>query len=135
MTAVDFIEIEALRLRCVLGVTEEERRDRQDVVISMQIGADTRAAAGNDRVEDAWNYRTAAKAVIALVEASAFCTVEALAERIARLVVVEHHAPCARVRVCKPAALRFADSVGVLIERAADDFADSPQERACAAKA
>jgi Family of unknown function (DUF5999) len=39
------------------------------------------------------------------------------------------------VRVCKPGALRFADSVGVLIERAADDFADSPQERACAATA
>jgi hypothetical protein len=50
MIAVDFIEIEALRLRCVLGGTEQERRDRQDVVISMQIGTDTRAAAGSDRV-------------------------------------------------------------------------------------
>lgn len=135
MTGVDFIEIEALRLRCVLGVTEQERRDRQDVLISMQIGADARAAARSDRIEDAWNYRTAAKAVIALVEASAFGTVEALAERIARLVVVEHQAPRARVRVHKPAALRFADSVGVLIERTADDFADSPQERTCAATA
>jgi dihydroneopterin aldolase len=73
--------------------------------------------------------------VIALVEASAFHTVEALAERIACLVVVEHHAPRARVRVCKPGALRFADSVGVVIERAADDFADSPQVRTCAATA
>jgi FolB domain-containing protein len=135
MTGVDFVEIEALRLRCVLGVTEEERRDRQDVVISMQIGVDTRAAAGSDRIEDAWNYRTAAKAVIALVEDSAFCTVEALAERIARLVVLQHHAPRARVRVHKPTALRFADSVGVLIERTGDEFTDIPKEVPCIATA
>src|ERR1019366_1967812 len=63
-----------------------------------------------------WNYRTAAKAVIALVETSSYRTVEALATAVARILVTDHQAPYARVRVHKPGALRVTDSVGVIIE-------------------
>jgi FolB domain-containing protein len=120
---VDLIDIDALRLRCVIGVRAEERRDRSDVVIDLRIGADTRAAAATDDVADAWNYRTPVKQVISCVEESACFTVEALATRIARLLVIDHEAPYVRVAVRKPGALRFADSVGVVIERTPADFA------------
>jgi FolB domain-containing protein len=119
---VDLIEIERLRLRCVLGISDEERRDRQDVVIDLTIGTDTRSAVNRDTVESVWNYRTATKAVIELVEPSAYQTVERLVEEIARLIVVGHRAAYVRVRVHKPGALRFADSVGLVIERRAEDY-------------
>ncbi|MGQ0775447.1 MAG: dihydroneopterin aldolase [Pseudonocardiales bacterium] len=64
----DLIEVDELRLRCVLGVNREERRDRQDVVISLRIGADARSAEVIDCVEVVWNYRTATKAIIDHVE-------------------------------------------------------------------
>ena len=122
---MDLIEIDGLRLRCVIGCRAEERRDRSDVVIDLRIGTDGRRAGGSDDLADAWDYRAAAKAVIAEVEASACFTVEALATRVARVVVAGCGAPYARVRVRKPGALRFADTAGLVIERTPADFADA----------
>ncbi|WP_232831931.1 dihydroneopterin aldolase [Nocardiopsis sp. FIRDI 009] len=120
---MDVVEIDGLRLRCVIGCTDEERRDRSDVVIGLRIGADARNAGRSDVLADAWNYRTPTKGVIRVVEGRTWFTVEALATEIARVLVTEHDAPHVRVRVHKPGALRFADSVGVVIERTPADFA------------
>lgn len=119
----DLIEVTALRLRCLIGVSPEERRGPSDVVIDLAIAIPPPAGRGIDRLEDTWNYKPPVKAVIAHVEPSAFQTVEALAESIARLLVAGHGAPFVRVRVAKPGALRFADGVAVVIERAPTDFA------------
>jgi FolB domain-containing protein len=119
---VDLIEIDNLRLRCVIGFSPHERKDRQDVVISLRIGTDMRRAGQSDKPDDAFNYRTVTKAIIQLVESSEYYLVEKLAAEIARLCVVDYQAPYVQVRVHKPGALRFADSVGVLIERRPGDF-------------
>ena len=120
---MDIIEIDNLRLRCVIGFSEHERKDQQDVVISLRIGTDMRKASQTDNPEDAFNYRTVTKAIIKHVEASEYFLVEKLAAEIARICVVDHHAPYVQVRVHKPGALRFSDSVGVVIERRPDDYA------------
>ncbi|MDX1992855.1 MAG: dihydroneopterin aldolase [bacterium] len=118
----DIIEIDNLRLRCMIGFSAHELKDKQDVVISLRIRADMRRAGETDNPEDAFNYRTVTKAIIAHVEASSYKLVEALAAAIARICVVEHNAEWVQVRVHKPGALRFSDSVGVVIERTRDDF-------------
>jgi FolB domain-containing protein len=120
---MDLIEVEGLRLRCVIGCTAEERRGRSDVVIDMTIGTDAMPAAASDNLADALDYRAAAKAVIAAVEGSEYFTVEALITQIARIVVCDQRAPWVRVRVRKPGALRFADTVGLVLERTQADFA------------
>lgn len=121
----DVVEVDRLRLRCVIGVKPGERDKLQDVVICLRIGVDARPAAGADCLDAVWDYRAAVKAVIAWVEASACHTVERLASEIARVLVVEHGAGWARVRVHKPGALRFADSVGIVIHRVRPDFPDA----------
>ncbi len=118
----DVIEVEGLRLRCRIGCSTEERRDLSDVVIDLRIATDAFPAGHSDRLEDAWNYRTPTKAIIAAVETSEFYTVEALATRVARIVVVDHAAPSVRVRVRKPGALRFADTVSINLTRTPADF-------------
>jgi FolB domain-containing protein len=123
---MDIIEIDHLRLRCVIGFSAHERKDKQDVVISLRIGCDMRQAGISDNPDDAFNYRTVTKAIIHHVEASTYALVEALATAIARICVVEYGAAYVQVRVHKPGALRFADSVGVLIERTPDDFKPQP---------
>ena len=120
---MDIIEIENLRLRCVIGFSPHERKDKQDVVINLRLGTEMRRAGESDNPDDAFNYRTVTKAIIQHVEQSEYFLVEKLANEIAKICVVEHGAAYAQVRVHKPGALRFADSVGVVIERRPEDYA------------
>ncbi len=125
----DRILIRNLRLRGILGLNDWEREKRQDILVNLEIAADLSASGGSDDVADTLNYRSVTKAVIALVESSSYYLVEALAAEIARIVVVDFGASRVRVRVEKPGALRFADSVGVEIERGRSEFpAAEPQE-------
>lgn len=114
---LDRILIEDLLLRAVIGVNPEERRDRQDLLINIVLLADTRPAGLSDQIEDAVNYRTITKRVLALVEGSHFYLVEKMAAEIATLCLQDPRVQRATVRVEKPGALRFARSVGVEIER------------------
>ena len=119
---MDLIEIDNLRLRCVIGFSPHERGVLQDVVLSLRLGCDMRPAARSDDPADALNYRTLTKDVIALVESSRWQLLETLATAVARVCVQEHAAAWVQVRAHKPGALRFSDSVGVCIERRAADF-------------
>jgi FolB domain-containing protein len=113
----DTIFIKDLLVRTVLGVTDEERRDKQDVLISVTLETDTSAPAKSDDLADAINYRTIAKRILALADRSQFRLVERFAEEIAALCLREAGVQRARVTVEKPGALRFARTVGVTIER------------------
>ena len=119
----DLIHIKNLRLRCYIGFNEHELREMQDVVISMWLHTDIRAAGRSDDPDDLLNYRTVNKAVIAAVSGARYKTVEALATEIARIAVLECGVPRIKVELYKPHALRFADDVGVIITRDRADFA------------
>lgn len=116
-TAMDRILIKDLMARCIIGVNDDERREKQDVVVNISVGADLRAAGHSDRFEDAVDYRSMKKKVIAMVEGSRFFLIEALAERIAQICLEDGKVSEVTVCVEKPAALRFARSVGVEITR------------------
>jgi dihydroneopterin aldolase / 2-amino-4-hydroxy-6-hydroxymethyldihydropteridine diphosphokinase len=113
----DLIHVKDLSLRAIVGINREERENRQDVLINLTLEADTRPAGRSDAIEDAVNYRTIAKRVIRMVEASSFYLVERLAAEIAVLCLDDPRVASARVSVEKPGALRFARSVGVEILR------------------
>lgn len=110
--------IKDLRLRARIGIGERERRDKQDLVINIEFESDQAAAAHNDDMAHAVDYRALNKDVIALVEGNEHHLVEALAEGIAQACLEHDGVEMVRVRLEKPGALRFADSVGVEIERA-----------------
>jgi dihydroneopterin aldolase/D-erythro-7,8-dihydroneopterin triphosphate epimerase len=113
----DQIEIKDLLLRTIIGINEEERRKRQDVLINITLFADTRPAGQSDDIRDAVNYRTITKQVIHLVEDSQFYLVEKMAAEIARICLKDPQVEKVKVSVEKPGALRFARSVGVTVER------------------
>lgn len=114
---MDRIRIKDLTVRCVIGITEDERRDRQDVLINVVLTTDTRKAGASDRLEDAVNYRTLNKRILHHVESSKHQLVETLAERIADICLTDPRVQHVEVTVEKPGALRFARSVGVEIAR------------------
>ena len=118
----DQIQIKDLFLRTIIGINEEERRNRQDVLINIVLYADTRAAGASDHIEEAVNYRTITKSVIKMVEASTFYLVETMAAEIAAICLEDPRVDEVSVRVEKPGALRFARSVGVEIHRTRADL-------------
>ncbi len=114
---LDRIHICDLLVRCILGINDSERREKQDVLINLTIYADMRKAGKSDRIEDSVDYRALKKRVLGLVESSQFFLEEALAEAIAELCLGQQGVQRVDVRVDKPNALRFARSVAVEIAR------------------
>ena len=114
---MDEIFIRDLLIRGVIGITEKEREQPQDILVNITIYTDIKKAGISDNVNDSVNYRTVAKKVLAHVESIKRYTVEALAEDIAALCLCEQGAQSVRVSVEKPGAVRFSRSVGVTITR------------------
>jgi FolB domain-containing protein len=114
---MDHIMIKDLLARGVIGISDRERAQPQDILVNIVIFTDTKKAAVSDNIEDCVNYRTVAKKILAHVETIERYTVEALAADIAGLCLEEKGVEGVRVRVEKPGAVRFSRSVGVEIER------------------
>ncbi len=114
---MDRLLIRDLRARCVLGVSAEERREKQEVVVNIALGTDLHVPGHSDRFEDALDYRAIKKRVLEAVENSQFRLVEALAQDIADLCLEYPPVEEVQVTVEKPSALRFARSVGAEITR------------------
>jgi D-erythro-7,8-dihydroneopterin triphosphate epimerase len=114
---MDRILISDLLVRCIIGIRDEERRDKQDVVINVSLFADLAKPGRSDRIEDAVDYSAVKKRIYHLVENSHFFLIEALAEAVANSCLEPPAVSRVHVRVEKPSALRFARSVGVEIMR------------------
>jgi FolB domain-containing protein len=114
---MDQIFIKDLIARGIIGINEWEREKPQEILINITLFTDIRTAGETDNLSHSINYRTVAKKVQMHAEAAARLTVEALATDLARICLAEPGVQKVRVRVEKPRAVRFAQSVGVEIER------------------
>lgn len=114
---MDKIFISDLLVRCIIGVNDEERREKQDVIINIEFETDTVKAGQTDNFADTVDYHAISKRILAHVEHSEYFLVEKLAESIASIVLEDSRIKKTKVRVEKPGALRFARSVGVEITR------------------
>lgn len=119
---MDKIIIKDLLVRGIIGINPEERVNKQDILINLVLDSDIRVAAASDNIEDAANYKSISKRVIRHVEGSADFLVEKLVSDIARVILFEFPVHKVKIRLEKPGALRYAQSVGVEIERTRADF-------------
>ena len=113
----DTVFIRGLEVRAILGIEAWERTKPQTVRIDVEMAADASRAAVTESIDDAINYRSVAKALAAHTEAKGYQLVETLADRLAALIREEFGVPWVRVTVAKPGAVRFSESVGVIVER------------------
>ena len=117
------INIKNLRLRTFIGFNPEEREKQQDIVINIEIRYAVNEAALEDQVDEALNYKTITKRVIALVEAGRFLLLERLVRDVLAICCEHPDVRSARVTIDKPHALRFADSVSLTLEYQAEEKA------------
>jgi FolB domain-containing protein len=118
---MDKVIIKNLLARGIIGVRDWERKRAQDILINITLFTDTRRAAQTDDIADCADYSEVTKKVQAHAESAARLTVEALANDLAGICLAQNNVQRAIVRVEKPTAVRFAESVGVEIERIRDE--------------
>ena len=116
---MDKVFIKDLLIRGVIGISEKEREQPQDILVSVTLYTDISTAGKSDKIDDCVNYRTLAKAILKHVEEVKRYTVEALAADIVSICLKSPTVKKAHVRVEKPGAVRFSKSVGVEITRKA----------------
>ncbi|RJQ40085.1 MAG: dihydroneopterin aldolase [Anaerolineaceae bacterium] len=118
---MDKVFINDLMVRGVIGISDRERSQPQDIVVNIVMYTDITKGATSDNIDDCVNYRTIAKAIIAHIEKVSRFTVEALAADIAAICLNTEGVEKVRVKVEKPGAVRFAKTVGVEITRIKDN--------------
>jgi D-erythro-7,8-dihydroneopterin triphosphate epimerase len=116
--SLDRIHIKDLVVPGILGIKPDERINPQDILVNATLWADTRTASVTDDIDDAVNYRTITKRLIAHIEQGEPMLVERL---VAELVDIcfesDDRITAVEMTVEKPGALRYARSVGVTIHR------------------
>jgi FolB domain-containing protein len=118
---MDRVIIKNLLARGIIGIRDWERKRAQDILINITLYTDTHRAAETDAINDCADYSTVTKKVQAHAESAGRFTVEALANDLAKICLEENNVQKVAVRVEKPGAVRFAESVGVEIERSRDE--------------
>jgi dihydroneopterin aldolase len=114
---MDIIYLHGLKVDCVIGVWEWERRITQSITIDLDMGFDISKAAQSDDLNDTLSYKDVSKRVESFVQLSEFQLVEKLVEEIARILIEEFSIKWCRVKVNKFGAVRGAKDVGIIIER------------------
>ena len=116
----DTVFVQNLRAWTLIGIHPHEREGPQEVVVTALLGTDTRAAAAQDDIHQAIDYRRVAQRVRQVAAEAQYWLVETLAEDLARTCLVEFGAAAVRITVEKPGVVPGSDSVGVTIERRRD---------------
>lgn len=115
---LDRILIKDLSISGIIGINPDERVNKQEILVNAVLWADTRPAAASDHIDDAVNYRTITKALIAHIEQGKPMLVERLVQELVDICfAMEPRIKQVEMTVEKPGALRHARSVGITIRR------------------
>ena len=118
---MDKVIIKNLLARGIIGINDWERKRAQDILINLTLFTDTQRAGQTDNINDCVDYSKMSKKIMAHAESANKLTVEALANELAKLCFEDKNVQKVIVCVEKPGAVRFAESVGVEIERSRDE--------------
>lgn len=116
-SGLSHVFIRDLELEARVGIYPHEKSGSQRIRINLDLGVEDDTPAGSDRLADVVDYETIVNRVKGVVDDGHVNLVETLAERLARICLVDPRVVSVRVRVEKLDAIAEAASVGVEIER------------------
>jgi dihydroneopterin aldolase / 2-amino-4-hydroxy-6-hydroxymethyldihydropteridine diphosphokinase len=117
MLQKDYIVLTGLKVRCIIGIFDWERKEKQNVLINLKFPCDIRKVSRQDDIADTFNYKRIAKSIISFVEKSQYQLIETLAEKLADSLIKNFRLPEIYLSVSKPGAVRGSQNVGVEIYR------------------
>ncbi|HLG23707.1 MAG TPA: dihydroneopterin aldolase [Candidatus Nanoarchaeia archaeon] len=114
----DKIIIKDARFYCKTGVREEERKQKQELRISLEIFCDLSKGAKTDDIKDTINYSDVYKLLEQIISKNRFKLLESLAEDISKKIFENFNAGKITVKIIKSNALKNkADKCGIEITR------------------
>ena len=132
--SLDLIFIEGFTGETVIGIHASELHRPQPLVIDLHAGLPRSRACDTDRIVDTIDYGEVRARLRRLLVEHRLQLLEAFAETVAEILLVEFGASWVRVKVVKPRKFDDVEAVGVQIERTRADLASSqaPSQRAAA---
>lgn len=122
MGTLDKVFIRGLKVQTTIGFYDWEKQIKQGLVFDLEMGWNIKPAAQNDELAKTLDYAAVSEEISVFANANPVDLLETLAERLAKHLIVQYQLPWLKLTIHKPTAVHDADSVGVQIERSADDF-------------
>ncbi|MFT7266866.1 MAG: dihydroneopterin aldolase [Porticoccus sp.] len=113
----DIVYIKNLEIDTIIGIHDWERQSRQIVSIDLEMATDIRKAAKSEDIRLTVNYSAVSVRLMDFVQSSEFLLIEAMAEKVADIILHEFGISWLRLRIGKPGAIANATDVGIIIER------------------
>ncbi|MEM0122181.1 MAG: 2-amino-4-hydroxy-6-hydroxymethyldihydropteridine diphosphokinase [Saccharolobus sp.] len=107
------IIIEDLKVGTIIGVNPNERVNKQEVSIDLEIWCDLQEGVKTDKIVDTIDYKIIKKEILSYVENSSYNLLETLAFKICKVVLQDNRIKNVKVRVNKPGALSYAKNVAI----------------------
>jgi dihydroneopterin aldolase len=115
---MDKIHIEQLELLSLIGVYDWERKNKQRLLVDIELQADLSVAAKTDNVNDTLNYAQVSQEVIDIAKQSDFKLIEALASHLVDCILQTFPlVNVVKLKLSKPDILANAQNVAVEFSR------------------
>ena len=111
------IFVKDLEIEAIIGIFDWEREVKQLIKISYEVEVDITTAFKSDNIDDTFDYKTTSKKIKKFVEKSSFQLIEALAEKVSKIIMQDKRVLNLSLSVSKPGALRGSKEVGLTIFR------------------
>ena len=114
---MDIIKLTELTVNTVIGIWDWEKRNPQKVVFNIEMSTDINKASKSDSIKDALDYKAVSKRVKQYALENQFDLIEALADKVAEIILNEFEVSWVKLTISKPYAIRDSKNVSLMIER------------------
>jgi dihydroneopterin aldolase len=114
---MDSIFIHDLRIHTCIGAYAWERERPRELLLNIELGANTQPAALSDQLHDTVDYQAVAGRISEFAAAHSCQLLETFGERIAGILQTEFSITWLRLTLRKPGAVANTHEVGIIIER------------------
>jgi len=110
----NYIFIEDLSLMVNIGISEKEKKNKQKLLISIQLWTDLGIAANSDKIEDTINYEEVTNKIIELTNNKTWNLIETFAKDIDEI-IKENFAKISKIEIkIKKFILKNTKSTGIV---------------------
>lgn len=114
---MDIIFLHELKAKTLIGIYPWECKVAQTIQLDLEIALPSSRACQTDNFEDALDYARIVERINETLAQKHFSLLEALAEHIAQIILIEFKAPWVKVSVAKLSIMRGVKKLGICIER------------------
>ena len=117
---MDKIVIKYLEIDCIVGVRKRERKERQKILVTVEIFTNIEKAAKSSNIKDTINYSSIIKNIKKFITGKKYLLLETMAEDIAKMILRNKKVNEVKVLVKKPKAVPKGKYAAVEICRGQD---------------